>query len=691
MTPRGRRHRLGFMVGTATLAATPALAMAQGGQPPTMPTVEVIATKTPEAPHDVPASIEVISGTDLRARGAVTLKDALSLAAGIAIAPGGDGGPASAVPEFWGLREADAYLLVVDNVPWGGAFNPALSTLNLQDVERIEILRGPAPVTYGATSFVGVIHVVHKAAAEQARYLQAYGGTFTTGGASIDFAMPAMMRGWKSRLSAGIDKQGFADNRTNFTKGHALWRASGGDAKRSRWLSFDLNLLQQDPSSPHPREGTALSANVPLDANHNPGGAYLNENRLALAGGFDRQVMDDARWTTMASLTHSAQKIFRGFLVDVSNTPNNAGGIRENIDINDLYADSHLAWPVGSQLKFLLGSDLLMARGAAKGADFEYTASLSGGSGANVTAPSPLDLNIDDERMFWGAYGSMEWRPITQFTLSSGFRMNYTSEKVGEGASVTNSKVSYNVGAMYSLWDEGVDHFRIFANYRDTFKPAAFDFGLDQAGSGASPLKPETSASYQGGIKLRAVQGRWDIEGSYFSMDFDNMVTSSIVNGQPKLQNIGKTRFKGFELATDVRLMNDVTARATYSSHDGKFVDYVAQFDGVNSQLAGKRFEMSANQLYSLGATYAPMLGFNATASFNYTGDRYYNKRNTALAPSFSSYDAGVGYRVNDWEVRVDGRNLGDARDAVSESEFGDSQFYRMPARSALLRVIVKY
>jgi hypothetical protein len=48
----------------------------------------------------------------------------------------------SAVPEFWGLRELDAFLLVVDDIPSGGAFNPALATLNLRDVDRIEVLRG---------------------------------------------------------------------------------------------------------------------------------------------------------------------------------------------------------------------------------------------------------------------------------------------------------------------------------------------------------------------------------------------------------------------------------------------------------------------------------------------------------------------------------------------------------------------
>ena len=92
--------------------------------PQTLPTVhervEVTATRLPEDPERVPAAIEVFTGDELRARGARDLRSALSSAIGVEIAPGGDTGPASSVPAFWGLKEFDAFLLVVDGVPWGG-------------------------------------------------------------------------------------------------------------------------------------------------------------------------------------------------------------------------------------------------------------------------------------------------------------------------------------------------------------------------------------------------------------------------------------------------------------------------------------------------------------------------------------------------------------------------------------------
>jgi len=187
------------------------------------------------------------------------------------------------------------------------------------------------------------------------------------------------------------------------------------------------------------------------------------------------------------------------------------------------------------------------------------------------------------------------------------------------------------------------------------------------------------------------MEGRVDIEASTFRMDFENLVTSTVVNNLPALINAGTTRFQGFEVATDLRLDRSVFLRGSYSYHDGKFVNFVQAFDGTPTQLAGKRFEMSARKLASAGIVLAPEKGFTAYASTNYTGDRYLNKRNTALVPGFSTFDLGVGFRMDRAELRLDGRNLGDRRDAVSESEFGDAQYYRMTARSIRAGVVVKY
>src|SRR6266496_4403455 len=248
--------------------------------------VEVTTTRLPEDPQDVPSAVEVFSGDELRNRGYHDLRSALSFATGVEVAPGGDAGPASAVPDFWGLKEFDAFLLVVDGVPWGGAFNPALTTLSLSDISRIEVLRGPAPVTYGATSFVGVIQVIHNDATFEGHELEMHGGSFGTGGGSFSTQIP-LPGGWASRLTAEAKRVGFSDDRTAYRRGHGYWRTSKKTGLGNRtWFNADLNWLDQDPASPRLRDGPALSPLVPVDSNQNMAGAFVNDHRGTLMGGF---------------------------------------------------------------------------------------------------------------------------------------------------------------------------------------------------------------------------------------------------------------------------------------------------------------------------------------------------------------------------------------------------------------------
>jgi len=98
-------------------------------------------------------------------------------------------------------------------------------------------------------------------------------------------------------------------------------------------------------------------------------------------------------------------------------------------------------------------------------------------------------------------------------------------------------------------------------------------------------------------------------------------------------------------------------------------------------RLAGKRLEMSPHHLLNAGFVYSPPRGITAQATVNYVGERFLNKRNTALASSYTTWSAGLGYKLARGEIRVDGRNLNNVRPPVAESELGDAQYYRLPAR----------
>ena len=240
--------------------------------------VEITTAKIPIELRDVAANVAVISGDELRARGATDLRTALSLVAGVDIAPGGDGGPASSVPALWGLREFDAFLLVVDGIPSGGAFTPALATLDLSNVERIEVLKGAAPVSYGATSFVGVIHIIHYAAGQGPARIEFGIGSRGSAHAAVAIPLSDANASWRQSLLADADKQELKGDRTNWDRAHVLYRGAGDFGGGQFTLDFDATVLNQDPISPHPREGATLTARVPLDSNDNPRGAKQDEN-----------------------------------------------------------------------------------------------------------------------------------------------------------------------------------------------------------------------------------------------------------------------------------------------------------------------------------------------------------------------------------------------------------------------------
>ena len=67
---------------------------------------------------------------------------------------------------------------------------------------------------------------------------------------------------------------------------------------------------------------------------------------------------------------------------------------------------------------------------------------------------------------------------------------------------------------------------------------------------------------------------------------------------------------------------------------------------------------------------------------YNWVGDRFLNQRNTALAPSYGTWSAALGYSFERFGIRLEGYNLNDTRPPVAESELGDAQYYRLPARS---------
>lgn len=120
--------------------------------------VVVTATRVPISAAAQPATVDVITGEELRLRGVTSVADALQSLPGVTFAQSGSFGATTSL--FLRGGESKYVKVLVDGVPVndpGGSID--FSTLTTDNVDRIEIVRGPASVLYGADAVTGVIQI----------------------------------------------------------------------------------------------------------------------------------------------------------------------------------------------------------------------------------------------------------------------------------------------------------------------------------------------------------------------------------------------------------------------------------------------------------------------------------------------------------------------------------------------------
>lgn len=126
-----------------------------------------IATRTPKTLAEVPAAVTVITGEDIRRSGATSIAEALRMA------PGMDAAQINNNSWAVGLRGFNSYLankslVMMDGrsvyAPlFAGTYWDSVDTV-LNDIERIEINRGPGAAVWGANTMNGVVNILTKSA-----------------------------------------------------------------------------------------------------------------------------------------------------------------------------------------------------------------------------------------------------------------------------------------------------------------------------------------------------------------------------------------------------------------------------------------------------------------------------------------------------------------------------------------------
>jgi len=493
----------------------------------------VTPTRLPTPADAVVSSVTVISGDDLRARGVRFLQDALREVPGAAVVQGGSFGGVSSL--FLRGGESDYVKVLIDGVPAnqsGGAFNWA--NLTTDNVDRIEILRGPGSVLYGSDAVSGVVQIFTRRG-ERGFSVEggAEGGTFGTlnghGG----------VLGGTPRLTYSADVGRFATDGTypfNNEYGNTALSGSARGLPDSR-TDASLAVRFTDSRYHFPTD----FAGVLADSNQSSA-----EEMLTIAADLGRRLGSryDLRFTAGGSRT----------VGEFDDRPDNAAdtlgfGLASHRDSRAQRGN------LDARINGTLSPALTVTGGVQVERETErQSGETTSNFGGIATIP---DTPFDRGRTTFGYYAQ------GVLDLASGLALNLNARL--DDNSAFGTFFTYRAGAAYRL-PSGT---RIRASLGRSFKAPTFCEQFCDAPFvvGDSTLRPERSTSWEAGLEQELADGRVSVWATYFDQRFRDMIVYDGSGGpnEPTYFNGAAAKSRGIETGLTTSLAREVKASASYT------------------------------------------------------------------------------------------------------------------------------
>lgn len=224
-----------------------------------MPTTLVTATRVAQPLTDVVADVSIVDRTTIERSGAVGLADVLARLPGVGIVR--NGGPAASTSVY--LRGAETRFTAVfvdgvrvDSQSTGGANWQAIP---LSQIDRVEVLRGPAAAVYGSDAIGGVVQIFTRRGEEGfAPSIELGLGTHGTRkvaaslsgkGGAVDYSLGVSREtsdGFNAQPKANPDRDGY---RSNNVSGSVGWQLNAAHRLEATLLNSDTNA-QYDAFTP---------------------------------------------------------------------------------------------------------------------------------------------------------------------------------------------------------------------------------------------------------------------------------------------------------------------------------------------------------------------------------------------------------------------------------------------------------
>ncbi len=568
----------------------------------------VTATRYRTPLRKAPAIATIITADEIRRMGARNLSDVLRMVPGIGVSLDELG---RSMVEVRGIRTtlSEKILVMMDghrlNESYtGSAFSNLYSDLTVENIQQVEIIRGPGSALYGANAFLAVINVVTKDAYDaEGLSATASGGSYNTGKLNLIGGKAGekyeVMGSFDSMETDGpeqtikADRLATAGSPASITPGHAntgvdkdeaFLKASYGDVsfrgqylrkRRGAYIGYayslsDESLLKYDnfwgdiSYDKVVNSGLSVKARLYLDQFYLsskfeffPEGAFgLAEGAVAQTELVDRTVGSEMQIESRPS--HNNQLIF--------------GVQYEQVKQFDVKLHSNV--------------------------DLTTSSPVSLGSYQDIS--SWANFNKDAKRYVSALFVQDEWKPGADLNITGGVRYDHYSDFGG----TTNPRL----GAVWSYSENG----EMKLLYGRAFRAPNFKELYDQNNAfsvGSPNLKPEKIQTYEAGAGYK-IMSSVKLNVNYFFSRIEDLISYDTSVSPAKAINRGTAEVKGIELEM----------RGRYDRSDYWRLNYTYQ--SAESPDTGRRLPYVPSHRASASVNYALSKRISSHADVLWTGSR---------------------------------------------------------------------
>jgi outer membrane cobalamin receptor len=483
--------------------------------------VVVTATKTEKDPGDVTQSVTVVTGDEIKQSGATDVATAVQNAISVHISDFGTPGSVESI-SIRGAYSSQVLVLLNGirmNSSRDGGFDLSFLPVSVEDIERIEIVRGPSSALYGSDAVGGVINIITRKLQGDRSGISASAGSH--GYDEIHLGGEGRKGGWYYAVA------GKRETSDGYRVNSDLYRwvfngKLGYEFSRESSLEFGVNYLSADVGSP----GSTTFGPTPHARQEERNKVYSGAYRTRFGRSIDLKL----------SGYHKRDNL--GFqdpdTLDFSTFPPTPAPTSNYYETTSDGGEAQLTWLIASWNQLTAGYEMRRDR-------------LNSFDAQNGSAEHAASLNA-----FY-----------FQDEISIGEPLIIVVGGREDDHSVYGNKFSPKISGRYALKSTGT----IFrASYGKSFRAPTFnDLYFNTSWAVGNPnLKPESAKEYEGSVEQQLGKMATVKLGG-----FERKVTDLIQwnwNVFPmQVENIGKVRIRGLEVEAAYRIASVVSLLANYT------------------------------------------------------------------------------------------------------------------------------